>query len=207
MTERLTHFNFQATRSYMPQLNISCAATKTWCSQINEHFPFLRKKYIYIYIYIYIYTPTPPSTQDKAWFPCSDSNGSPSWPAQHEWRSDSPVAPLEKAQVPCLSSTGGLTLLWQLERKVEFHAATWDEAWIPCWYSVGTRRSLSQLKRNPQFPTSTRDEALFPCRDSRGIPRCPRNSKGGLTSLSQQERFPEVYCNSRGTLSLKKYYI
>ena len=72
-----------------------------------------------------------PSTRDKAWFPCSDSNGTPSFPSQHEGRSDSPVSPLEKVRVSHFNSTWGLPPLLKLKRKVEFHASTWSKAYFP----------------------------------------------------------------------------
>ena len=64
------------------------------------------------------------STRNKAWLPCSDLNGTPSFSSQHERSSDTPVAPLEKARVPRLNSIGSLTCLSQLEGKAEFYAST-----------------------------------------------------------------------------------
>ena len=63
------------------------------------------------------------STQDKALFPCNDSNAIPSINSQHEGRTESTVASLEIGPDPDLSSTGDLTPLLHLEREVQFNAS------------------------------------------------------------------------------------
>ena len=137
-------------------------------------------------------------------------NGTPSIPTQHEERSDSLVAHLEKAQIPCLNSTGGLT---------------------PLYNSRGKRSSMPKTETRPDFPVETGKEHLDPCCNWRGnlsfLPQlemrmyspavtreefhsAPHNLKKGLTSLRQQEGFPEVtvlireepntsHCNPRNT--------
>ena len=90
-------------------------------------------------------TPSSSSTRDKSWFPCRDSNGTLSFPSQHERRSDSsrkclnslpqrdtPFTPRDKSRVPCLNTRWGLTPLLQLKRKVEFHDSKQDNAWLCC---------------------------------------------------------------------------
>ena len=69
-------------------------------------------------------TPMSLSTQDKASFPCKDSNVTPRINSQHEGRPESPLAPLEIDPDPYLNTTGGLTPLCHIEREAEFHAPT-----------------------------------------------------------------------------------
>ena len=71
--------------------------------------------------------PMSPSTPDKATFPCKDWYVTQGINSRHEWRTESPVAPLEIAPDTYLNSTGGLTPLFHLEREAEFHAPTQDD--------------------------------------------------------------------------------
>ena len=114
-----------------------------------------------------------PSTWDKTWFPCTDSNGTLSINSQHERRTDTLVANLRKAPGPQFNSTGGLKPLLQLERKAEFYASTQVETWLPVWNCRHTPRFMSKQERKPEVSASTRDEALFYCTHPRGIPRGP----------------------------------
>ena len=79
-------------------------------------------------------TPSSPSTWDKVWFPCTDSNGTPSIPSQHEGRSDTPIAPLEKSQVP---------------------AWTQQEAWHGFYILRGKRSSMPPHDTRPDSPVES----------------------------------------------------
>ena len=86
-----------------------------------------------------------PSTQDKAWCPCTNSNGTPSIKSEHEGPLTLRLHPPEKDSGSKSNWARGLTPHSQLKRQAEFSASTQDEAHLPCSNSTETLRSMSEI--------------------------------------------------------------
>ena len=123
-------------------------------------------------------TQSSPSVQDKAWFPCSDSDGTLSFPSQHEGRSNSPVAPLEIGEIPAstrqewhpfytreesrvtwLIKRWGLTPLLKLNRNHRVPCCKGEEPWVSLLNSSWGPIPLQWLERNPKVPLASQKEA------------------------------------------------
>ena len=103
------------------------------------------------------------------------------FPPHCERRPYSPAVPREKSCTPPCYSKGDLNSLRQQERFPEARGN-----------SRGTQSFMPQLEKHHQIPPQCEMRSDSPAATREHFSVAARTSKGALTSLKQQERFPEV---------------
>ena len=135
-------------------------------------------------------TPSSPSTRDKAWFPCSNSDGTPRSPWQLERNTVFPTSTWDEAWFPGSDSKGIPSSPRQLESRPYSSEATREVPWDPC-HNSNTKIPVATWVESRVSHLNTRGVRINPAaiREESLVPPC--YSKGYFTPFWQVKMFQE----------------